>query len=149
MRLSFGFVRSNLIACIYHGWQYDLNGQCQFIPAHPALTIPPSIRVATYPCVERLGIVWMYSDRDVTPPPELQLDTGDLTSVRSLYIDCAPAAVLERLGPQAENSGVNAVTLLSADAEGQKVLAVVQPFGRAKTALHIVLPTKPNSHKAP
>jgi nitrite reductase/ring-hydroxylating ferredoxin subunit len=148
MRLSFGFVRSNHIACIYHGWQYNANGQCQFIPAHPALVIPPSIRVATYPCVERLGIVWMYSDRGVTTPPELQLGTGDVTSVRSLYIDCAPSAVLKRLGPQAENAGANAVTLLSVDAEGQSVLAAVQPFGSAKTALHIVLLAKPNSHNA-
>ncbi|MBO0757053.1 MAG: Rieske (2Fe-2S) protein [Bradyrhizobiaceae bacterium] len=148
MRLSFGFVRGSHIACIYHGWQYDANGQCQFVPAHPALSIPSSIRVATYPCVERLGIVWMYSDSDATTTPELTLDRDEVTSVRSLYIDRAPAAVLDHLEPQSKNVGVGAVTLLSLDAEGQRLLAAVQPFGVEKTALHIVLPAKLNSHKA-
>jgi hypothetical protein len=147
MRLSFGFVRGSRIACIYHGWQYDANGQCQFIPAHPALSIPSSISVVTYPCVERLGIVWMYSDSNVTSTPELALDTGEVTSVRSLYIDRAPAAVLDHLEPQSKNVGADAVILLSFDAEGQRLLAAVQPFGAAKTALHIVIPVKLNSHK--
>ena len=148
MRLSFGFVRGNHIACIYHGWQYDSNGHCQFIPSHPALSVPSSIRVATHPCVERLGIVWMYSDSNVTTPPELALDTGEVTSVRSLYIDRAPATVLDYLEPRSENVGADAVTLLSLDAEGQRLLVAVQPFGVEKTALHIVLPTKPNAHQA-
>jgi nitrite reductase/ring-hydroxylating ferredoxin subunit len=148
MRLSFGFVRGSHIACIYHGWQYDSKGQCQFIPAHPALSIPSSIRVTTYPCVERLGIVWMYSDSNVTTPPELALCTGEVTSVRSLYIHRAVAAVLDHLEPQSENVGADTVTLLSFDAEGQRLLAAVQPFGVEKTALHIVLPGMHNSHKA-
>jgi nitrite reductase/ring-hydroxylating ferredoxin subunit len=148
MRLSFGFVRGSHIACIYHGWQYDSNGQCQFIPAHPALSVPSSIRVATYPCVEQLGIAWMYSDSNVTTPPELALDTGEVTSVRSLYIDRPPATVLDHLEPQSENVGAGAVTLLSLDAEGLRLLTAVQPFGAEKTALHIVLPARPDSHKA-
>jgi phenylpropionate dioxygenase-like ring-hydroxylating dioxygenase large terminal subunit len=37
MRLSFGFVRGNHIACLYHGWAYDTAGQCRAIPAHPDL----------------------------------------------------------------------------------------------------------------
>jgi nitrite reductase/ring-hydroxylating ferredoxin subunit len=148
MRLSLGFVRGSHIACIYHGWQYGSNGQCRFIPAHPALSVPSSIRVATYPCVERLGIVWMYSDSSVTTPPELALDASEVTSVRSLYIDRPPATVLDHLEPQSENVGADAVILLSLDAEGQRLLTAVQPFGVEKTALHIVLPVESNSHKA-
>jgi nitrite reductase/ring-hydroxylating ferredoxin subunit len=148
MRLSFGFVRGSHIACIYHGRQYDAKGQCQFIPAHPALSIPSSIRVATYPCVEGLGIVWMYSDSSVTTPPELALHTGEVTSLRSVYIDRAVAAVLDHLEPQSENVGADTVTLLSFDAEGQRLLVAGQPFGVEKIALHIVLPALRNSHKA-
>src|ERR1700743_1738579 len=62
MRLSFGFVRGDRIACLYHGWQYDTHGQCRLIPAHPDLDVPPTIRVTTYPCSERLGMLWVYSD---------------------------------------------------------------------------------------
>ena len=35
MRLSMGFVRSDRIACLYHGWQYGTDGHCLYIPAHP------------------------------------------------------------------------------------------------------------------
>ena len=45
MRLSLGFVRGDQIACLYHGWRYDAAGQCRYIPAHPQLTPPETIRV--------------------------------------------------------------------------------------------------------
>ena len=40
MRLSHGFVRSEKLACIFHGWQYDGAGSCVGIPAHPDLAPP-------------------------------------------------------------------------------------------------------------
>ncbi|RVC56037.1 Rieske (2Fe-2S) protein, partial [Mesorhizobium sp. M00.F.Ca.ET.038.03.1.1] len=40
MKLSFGFVRGDHIACLYHGWQYDTAGQCRYIPARPAQDEP-------------------------------------------------------------------------------------------------------------
>jgi nitrite reductase/ring-hydroxylating ferredoxin subunit len=139
MRLSFGFVRGNHIACLYHGWQYDTNGQCRLIPAHPALDVPSTICVPTYPCVERLGMVWIYSDRDVAATPNLPYEAREVTPVRSLYVDRAPDAVLRELAAGAEDVGSAGVMVLSLDAGGQKLLAGFQPFGKAKTALHIVL----------
>ena len=62
MRLSFGFVRGDRIACLYHGWQYDAGGQCRHIPAHPDLKVPDTIRTTAYPCRERLAMVWIYSE---------------------------------------------------------------------------------------
>jgi nitrite reductase/ring-hydroxylating ferredoxin subunit len=146
MRLSFGFVRGDRIACLYHGWQYDTHGQCRLIPAHPDLDVPPTIRVATYPCFDRLGMLWVYSDATNETPLDL-IELGGVTPLRSLYIDSAPAAVLHLLAKNSTNIGPAGVALLSIDAKGQNLIAGVQPFGKAKTALHIVLPGPGDEHR--
>jgi nitrite reductase/ring-hydroxylating ferredoxin subunit len=140
MRLSFGFVRGNHIACLYHGWQYDTNGRCRLIPAHPDLDVPSTIGVPTYPCIERLGMLWICPDRDDAAPPDFPLPAQAVTPVRSLYVDCAPEAASRKLAASSANVGAAGVTLLALDADGQQLLAGFQPFGKAKTALHLVLP---------
>lgn len=52
MRLSLGFIRGDQVACLYHGWHYDA-GQCRYIPAHPQLTPPETIRVQAFETAER------------------------------------------------------------------------------------------------
>jgi phenylpropionate dioxygenase-like ring-hydroxylating dioxygenase large terminal subunit len=59
MRLSFGFVRENALNCLYHGWQYGAGASCQRIPAHPDLTVPPTIRANAYEAAEAGGMVWV------------------------------------------------------------------------------------------
>jgi nitrite reductase/ring-hydroxylating ferredoxin subunit len=149
MRLSFGFVRGDRIACLYHGWQYDAQAQCRFIPAHPDLDVPSTIRVATYPCVERLGMLWVYSEREVETAPDLPIGPREIVPVRSLYVDCKPAAAMQALAARSKNIGSAGVTLLSLDADGQDLLAGVQPYGKKKTALHMVLPGDPTVNHGP
>lgn len=59
MRLSFGFVRENALNCLYHGWQYGAGASCQRIPAHPDLTVPPTIKANAFEAVETGGMVWV------------------------------------------------------------------------------------------
>jgi nitrite reductase/ring-hydroxylating ferredoxin subunit len=152
MRLSFGFVRGNHIACLYHGWQYDAGGQCRLIPAHPELKVPDTIRTTAYPCRERLGLVWIYSDLAAAAPPDLPSER-QVTPVRSIYIDRAPDAVVAfltggNLPPfPAAAAGRATVTssasLLSLSFGADALLAAVQPVGRAKTALHLAMSGRP------
>jgi nitrite reductase/ring-hydroxylating ferredoxin subunit len=147
MRLSFGFVRRDRIACLYHGWQYDTHGQCRLIPAHPDLDVPSTIRVAAYPCFERLGMLWVYSDATSETPLDPIIEQGSVVAVRSLYIDCAPAVALQFLAKNSTNIGPAGVVLLSTDAKGQNLIVGVQPSGKAKTALHIVIPGTSDKHR--
>src|SRR5436305_10835578 len=57
MRLSFGLVRADRIACLYHGWQFGAAGQCLAIPAHPGLDVPASITVTRHSCREAIGLL--------------------------------------------------------------------------------------------
>jgi hypothetical protein len=139
MRLSFGFVRGTRIACLYHGWQYDAEGQCRFIPAHPDLDVPATIHVTAYRSIERAGMVWVYSDRSTETPPDLAVEPRAVIPVRSLYIDCAPDVVLRTIAPPTKNVGCEHA-LLALDADRQNAIAGIQPVGKTKTALHIALP---------
>jgi nitrite reductase/ring-hydroxylating ferredoxin subunit len=154
MRLSFGFVRGDRIACLYHGWQYDAAGRCRYIPAHPDLKVPETICVTTYPCRERLGMVWVYSELESKALPDLPSERPQVTPVRSIYIDRSPGAVLECLMaadlpsfPSAAAGARPVVvrwrSLLSLTFGGVEVLAAVQPVSDAKTALHLAVAGRP------
>ncbi|MCL6707680.1 Rieske (2Fe-2S) protein [Pseudomonas sp. R2.Fl] len=148
MRMSFGFVRGDHIACLYHGWAYDTAGQCQYIPAHPDLEVPKTIRIPTYSTVEKNGIVWtsLAENADIAGVPEVALDA---TPVRSLYLDCSAgtaakalkAAALPQLSGPAEPARFEAVlhNCWRLTAGGTDILIGCQTVGAEKSALHIVL----------
>jgi nitrite reductase/ring-hydroxylating ferredoxin subunit len=60
------------IRCSYHGWKYDISGQCVDLPSTPE--IAPKVSITAYPCIERAGIVWAYmGPKEKQPaPPELE-----------------------------------------------------------------------------
>ena len=59
MRLSLGFVRDNSLNCLYHGWQYGASSSCIRIPAHPDLTVSPTIKANAYDAAEAGGLIWV------------------------------------------------------------------------------------------
>lgn len=138
MRLSFGFVRGDRIACLYHGWQYDTEGACQLIPAHPELKVPGAIRVTTYLCRERLGVVWMHDAAAAAMSAELAIEDRAVTPVRSIHIDRPFSAAVEALGTTGEILD-ETIGLWSLRADGLPLLIAAQHYGDARTALHIVI----------
>src|SRR6185437_8621166 len=60
------------LRCSYHGWKYDITGQCTELPSLPEAA--PKVRITAYPCVERAGIVWAYmGPAEKRPsPPEIE-----------------------------------------------------------------------------
>ncbi len=79
--LFFGRNEEDGLRCVYHGWKFDVTGACVDMPSEPAESnFKTKVRVVSYPCVERNGIVWTYMGPRETPPalPELppNLDAG-------------------------------------------------------------------------
>lgn len=135
MRLSFGFVRGDHIACLYHGWQYDTAGQCRYIPAHPSLDVPQTIKVPTYFADERYGIIWATTASEAS-----LLDIDDamgVTPVRSLYVERGgddTFAALEKAGVSTFAGNVGIL-----QAGDDRLLVAVQVVLPEKTAVHIVI----------
>jgi phenylpropionate dioxygenase-like ring-hydroxylating dioxygenase large terminal subunit len=57
-QLSLGSVTGGLIACPYHGWRYDADGQCIHIPANPSIRPAKRACARTYRVEEKYGVVW-------------------------------------------------------------------------------------------
>ena len=56
------------LRCPYHGWKFDVNGQCLEVPSEPEESgFAKKIKLKSYPLVERGGVLWTYMG-----PPELQ-----------------------------------------------------------------------------
>jgi hypothetical protein len=94
MRLSHGFVRGETLSCIYHGWQYDQDGSCDYIPAHPDLTPPKSICTHNYACKEQDGVVWISLEPNDQDPPS----TLSRRPVRSMDISLSAVSIVDQLG---------------------------------------------------
>ena len=56
------------LRCVYHGWKFDVDGNCTDLPNVPGGDkIKRAIRTPAYPTTEHSGIVWAYMG-----PPELR-----------------------------------------------------------------------------
>jgi phenylpropionate dioxygenase-like ring-hydroxylating dioxygenase large terminal subunit len=71
--LFWGRNEENGIRCVYHGWKYDITGQCVDMPSEPEATnFASKVRVRAYPALEAGGVVWTYmGPSDKQPPPPL------------------------------------------------------------------------------
>jgi len=68
--LWFGRNEENGLRCPYHGWKYDVTGQCVEVPSEPAESgYCKRIRLKSYPLVERGGILWTYMGAPDRQPP--------------------------------------------------------------------------------
>src|SRR6266542_439107 len=77
--LFFGRNEEEGLRCVYHGWKFDVTGQCVDMPSEPAESnFRTKIRATSYPCIERNGMIWTYmGPREVPPPlPEFEFNTS-------------------------------------------------------------------------
>jgi phthalate 4,5-dioxygenase len=73
--LWFGRNEEHGIRCPYHGWKYDVTGQCVDVPSEPAENgFCSRIRLDAYPCIERAGVVWAYLGPEGKQPAEPAYD---------------------------------------------------------------------------
>lgn len=135
MKMSFGFVRGDHIACLYHGWEYGADGQCRYIPAHPKLEVPKTICATTYGIAESGGMLWAGLGEAGEAPA-----LPEATAIRSLYVEAPLNTVLKAL-PRAFSAG--GVTLDGRVArmetpQGRLVIGL-QEVGPDRSALHITV----------
>ena len=154
MRLSMGFVRSDRIACLYHGWQYGTDGHCLYIPAHPEISVPPTIVTWRHSCAEAIGMVWVHFGEAAGAPPIPTAVSGrDVVPVRSLYIDRPAEIVARRFAragpPPFPSTSQGSATSRSVRRDGSLVayslsgedllIGAVHPMSDDRSALHLVI----------
>ncbi len=72
--LFFGRNEECGLRCVYHGWKFDVEGNCVDMPSEPpGSSFVHKIRTTAYPCIERGELVWAYMG-----PPALKPEFPDL-----------------------------------------------------------------------
>ena len=76
--LFFGRNEECGLRCVYHGWKFDVNGNCVDMPSEPAdSSFRHKIRQVAYPASEHGGFIWVYMGSD-TPPVLPQFEWASL-----------------------------------------------------------------------
>ncbi|WP_197034911.1 Rieske (2Fe-2S) protein [Herbaspirillum sp. RV1423] len=159
MRLHFGFVRDDRLNCLYHGWSYDNQGQCKYIPAHPSHTPSGVIFLQTHGVQEAYGVIWKGS------PPALPEHVAAMRSkpVRSVYLSAALTQVRAAMSsPSFAAAGEHNLQHASIDENSgywlptddgrvaqNGCLYALQDAGEGKTGIHLVALTPAEAAASP
>ena len=75
-RISKGWLDQGRLVCPYHGWSYDRDGRCVYIPSQGReQKIPSRAKLLPYRCELRYGLVWVALEEPKLPiPPFSQYD---------------------------------------------------------------------------
>ena len=68
--LFFGRNEEEGLRCVYHGWKFDLEGNCVDMPSEPAESnFKSKVKVRAYPARDVNHMIWLYMGPRETPPP--------------------------------------------------------------------------------
>lgn len=81
--LYFGRNEECGLRCSYHGWKFDVNGDCTDLPTERQGSrvrehLQDKVKADAYPCVDVNHMVWIYMGRRSTPPPLGELEATTL-----------------------------------------------------------------------
>lgn len=76
--LFFGRNEECGLRCVYHGWKFDVDGNCTDMPAEPANSpLRDEVKIKSYPVMEWGGLIWAYmGDKAHMPPRPPEIEWG-------------------------------------------------------------------------
>lgn len=141
--LAKGSVVDGCVQCPFHGWRFDGDGQCVWVPSQPAsMKISRLAHVPSFPLRERHGVLWIWmgggAPASAEPPPapdpalgrparrllfDPRLIDAPFLDVLENFFDQAHAPFIHRgtFGP--DQDPLVARQLVTVDADGQGLRA--------------------------
>jgi len=89
--LFFGRNEECGLRCVYHGWKFDVNGDCIDMPSEPAESnFKDKVKITAYPTNEGAGMIWAYMGPKELQPgmPQLEyldMPEGQFVSTKVMY----------------------------------------------------------------
>ena len=87
------------LRCIYHGWKFDVAGDCLDMPSVPPPDFKQKVKARAYRTVERAGVIWVYLGNRAEAPPLPAFEVFDVPEqeIRVSFIqrDCNYLQALE------------------------------------------------------
>jgi phthalate 4,5-dioxygenase len=109
--LFFGRNEESGLRCVYHGWKFDVSGQCVDMPSEPAESnFKHKVRATAYACREQGGVVWAYmGPRQDDPPgvPQLEWSVVPETHVLHEYKAVMPCNWMQALEGDVDSAHIS------------------------------------------
>ncbi len=91
--LFYGRNEEDGLRCVYHGWKFDVDGNCVDLPSAPeGESYKEKIEIVRYPCVEAGDLIWAYMGPKDKQPPFPEFDWLKLPKenryVRKFRLEC-------------------------------------------------------------
>ena len=68
--MCLGRNEENGLRCVYHGWKYDVDGNCIDLPTAGDESVKDKVRITAYPTREHGGVIWVFmGPKDKMPEP--------------------------------------------------------------------------------
>jgi phenylpropionate dioxygenase-like ring-hydroxylating dioxygenase large terminal subunit len=98
--LFFGRNEQAGIRCVYHGWKFDVDGNCLDMPNVPACEgVMHKVRAKAYKTAERGGLVWVFMGDQTKIPPLPMLEAAMIpdgeANIRFVQRECNWLQALE------------------------------------------------------
>src|ERR1700704_6392870 len=85
--LFFGRNEESGLRCVYHGWKFDVSGNCIDMPNEPAESdFRTRVKAVAYPTLERNGAVWMYMGDQTALPPLPDIEANVVPGSRTMAV---------------------------------------------------------------
>ena len=90
--LSYGRIEDGGLRCIYHGWLYDVQGECLETPGEPAGSrLREGVRHPAYPCQEAGDVIFTYmgpGEPPLLPNYEVLSVPPEHRFVTKIFLEC-------------------------------------------------------------
>jgi 5,5'-dehydrodivanillate O-demethylase oxygenase subunit len=108
--LEFGRIREDGIECCYHGWKFDVNGNCLAQPAEPAeSTLKSKVHHKAYSVKELGGLIWAYlgpGEAPILPKVDVVAREDGIRAVENYGLWPANYFQLIENAPDATHTGI-------------------------------------------
>jgi phenylpropionate dioxygenase-like ring-hydroxylating dioxygenase large terminal subunit len=93
------------LRCVYHGWKFDVDGNCVDLPNAPeGETFKNKVRITSYPCVDAGDLIWAYLGPADRKPPFPEFEWCKMTAghryVLKFRLECNYLQAMEGDGDQ-------------------------------------------------
>jgi phthalate 4,5-dioxygenase oxygenase subunit len=111
------------LRCLYHGWKFDIEGNCLEMASEPAeSSFCDKVKIKSYPVVESGGFIWTYMGRKETMPafePPVWQPTPETRVVTTkVVVDANWAQMLEGSIDSAHSSTLHSSDMVPARVPG-------------------------------
>ena len=123
--LAYGRNEDCGLRCLYHGWKFDVTGQCVEMASEPGDTgLCEKTKTKAYPAREAGGFVWVYMGGAETipefEPPAFAPTPAAKVSILKIQVACNWAQVLEGQIDSAHSSSLHASDMVPAKVDSAK-----------------------------